>query len=48
MLEVKGLWSSDIPDGKSLPDDPEDCVVLIHAEIGLHDEKGADTFSFEV
>jgi hypothetical protein len=46
--EVKRLWSPDFSDGHSLPDDLENCSVLIQADIGPVDGEGADTFNFEV
>jgi hypothetical protein len=46
--EVKRWWSSDLPDGKSLPEDPDDCCVGMQVDIGPVGQDGADTFSFEV
>ena len=46
--EVKRLFSYDLPDAKSLPEDPEDCCVGMQTDIGPVGEKGADTFEFEV
>jgi hypothetical protein len=46
--DVKRWWSEDLPDAKSLPEDPDDCCVGMHADIGPVGEEGADTFGFEV
>ena len=46
--EVKRSWSVDLPDARSLPENPEDCCVGVQADIGPVGEEGADTFSFQV
>jgi len=46
--EVKRFWSLDLPDAKSIPPDPENCRVLMQADVGPVGEEGADTFNFEV
>ncbi len=46
--ELRGLSSIDLPDGKSLPSDPRDCRILLHAEIGTVGEvTGTDLFAFD-
>lgn len=44
---VKSIMSPDLDYG-SLPDDPENCCVLIEVEIGPSESEGAEVFSFEV
>ncbi|HYO75168.1 MAG TPA: Imm8 family immunity protein [Thermoanaerobaculia bacterium] len=44
---LKGLSSPDLPAGE-LPAVPDDCSVLIDAEIGPSNSEGADLFSFQV
>lgn len=44
---VRSITSPDLPYG-DLPSDPDDCCVLIDAEIGLAGTDGADVFSFHV
>jgi hypothetical protein len=48
--EVKRLWSIDLEllDARSLPSNPEECCVVMQADIGPVGEEGADTFNFEV
>jgi hypothetical protein len=46
--EVKSWLSEDFPDGKSSPDDSDDCCVEIQANIGPVGGDGADTFEFTV
>jgi Immunity protein 8 len=46
--EVKRWMSLDLPDGKSLPEDPTHCCLGMQADIGPVGEDSADTFSFEV
>src|SRR5688572_10906730 len=46
--EVKGLVSLDLPDGKSLPEDPRDCTVRMQADIGPVGDASSDTFDFLV
>ena len=45
---LKSLISPEIPDGVSLPDTPEDCFILLEAEIGDEQAPGADVFTFYV
>ena len=45
--KLKSLMSPDL-DAGSIPAAPDDCRVLIEAEIGPADSEGADVFSFEV
>lgn len=45
--ELKALFSPDLPNAQ-LPDDPDDCLVLVEAEIGKKGVEGADNFSFTV
>ena len=44
---IRSLVSPDLPSG-DLPPDPDDCFVLIEAEIGAAGLPGADVFSFQV
>lgn len=44
---IRSLVSPDLPNG-DLPSDPDDCSVLIEAEIGAAGLPGADVFSFQV
>lgn len=48
--KFKDLYSIDIPEGKpELPKDPNDCWIVIHADIGTDDgTEAADTFLFYV
>lgn len=46
--QVKGLMSLDLPDGQSLPEDPERCCVQMQADIGPAEENGAEIFDFTV
>jgi hypothetical protein len=46
--EVKRWVSLDLPDSIARRDDPEDCCVMMQADIGPVGEDSADTFSFEV
>ena len=43
--ELRALTSPDLS-RDTLPQDPEDCTVLIEAEIGPQGESGGDVFSF--
>tara|TARA_R110000851_G_scaffold282906_1_gene436431 strand:+ start:693 stop:1076 length:384 start_codon:yes stop_codon:yes gene_type:complete len=45
--KLKSLVSADLEVGR-IPPAPDDCRVLIEAEIGPADSEGADVFSFEV
>jgi hypothetical protein len=47
---VKRFWceDGDLVDAQSLPPDPEDCRILMYADIGPADADGGDTFTFEV
>lgn len=44
---IRSLHSPDL-DRNTLPQDPQDCSILIEAEIGPHDGPGAEIFSFQV
>jgi hypothetical protein len=44
---LKGLTSPDV-DQHRLPASPDDCAVVVHAEIGPSEGDGADLFSFQV
>lgn len=44
---IRSLVSPDLPSGDR-PSDPDDCSVLIEAEIGAVGLPGADVFSFQV
>ena len=46
--ELKGLDSSDLPDGQSLPQNPDNCWIVVTASIGISGEPGADLFVFYV
>lgn len=48
--EIKGgLYSPDLNLGPpQLPEDPEDCWIVMYADLGLEREEGADTFTFYV
>ncbi len=46
--ELKSLFSYDLPDAESLPDDPSDCCVGMTAVVGPPGVDGGDDFSFEV
>lgn len=47
--EIKDFWSPDIPEGYGhLPSDPQDCWVVIQANIGLVGSEAADIFTFYV
>jgi hypothetical protein len=48
LAEVKRLSSTDLLDGRSLPEDPSDCCIAMAADIGPVGEEGADIFYFEV
>lgn len=47
---LKGIYSIDLPEGDpSLPEDPENCWIVLQADIGLNDgTEAADTFTFYV
>lgn len=46
---LKAIFSPDLPAGEpSLPPDPSNCWVVIHADIGLPGSGAADTFTFFV
>lgn len=45
--ELRSLSSTDLSDGES-PSDPIKAWVGVQAEIGVHGNEGADTFSFVV
>lgn len=46
--EVKRFLSHDLPDGRSVPEDPTNCCVGMAADLGPVGEEGADIFYFEV
>jgi hypothetical protein len=48
--KLKGIYSIDLPEGKSsLPEDPENCWIVLQADIGLDDgTEAADTFTFYI
>lgn len=44
-IKLKGIYSPNLPSGYGeLPDNPKDCWIVIHADIGVEDELGADCF----
>lgn len=46
---LDGIYSIDIPSGKpELPHDPENCWIVIQADIGSEGLSGSDTFTFYV
>ena len=45
-VEIKRLYSLDLPDGSELPEDPSDCWIRINLDIGPTGSPGADTFRF--
>lgn len=45
--ELKGFFSDDI-ERPSLPTDPEDCLIYMHAAIGPKGSEGMDRFFFTV
>lgn len=48
--KLKGIYSIDLPEGQpSLPEDPENCWIVLQADIGLDDgTQAADTFTFYI
>ena len=46
---LDGIYSIDLPGGPpELPPDPEDCWLVVQADIGLEAGEGADTFTFYI
>ena len=45
---LDSFFSGDLPSGQELPEDPENCWIVIQADIGSYGESGADTFTFYV
>ena len=46
---LDGIFSIDLSSGKpELPEDPENCWIVIQADIGAYGGSGADTFTFYV
>lgn len=44
-VKLKGIYSPNLPSGYGeLPDDPRDCWIVIHADIGVDNEPGSDCF----
>ena len=47
--KIDGLFSVDLPDPSTdFPEDPEDCWIIVMADIGLEGSPGADEFTFYV
>jgi len=44
-VEIKRLYSPDLPELSDEPDDPLDCWIRVYADIGEVGAPGADTFS---
>lgn len=47
-IEIKRLYSLDLPGPSDEPDDPENCWVRVYADIGPVDSPSADTFRLVV
>ena len=47
-LEVRSIYSTDLPSLGDLPRDPMDCVVNVHMGIGVFHKAGVDQFTVQV